>query len=152
MSEVGPTNHPIWVLEIGTHFSLSVACALPFVSFASFVHPYIKPHAEPSIITFPKSSPTDSPDHLAISVMGQSPTALGIAEPLSPLNSDDDGLGETLERIHGCIRGTELDPIIREQPDVREYGLMTGSFLSHLFSFDVTNSVEIQCPSCHHRA
>lgn len=49
--------------------------------------------------------------------------------------SDDDDFKVMLERVHGGIRETELDLILREQPDIREYGLMEGESLRSPFRY-----------------
>lgn len=93
------------------------------------MHPVINADTKPAIVATMKSSARPSPDHVQTSIIGQPPTTLDTPAASSQnMPSDDDDFKVMLERVHGGIGETELDLILREQPDIREYGLMDGGF------------------------
>lgn len=60
-------------------------------------------------------------------MLGYPPTTLDLTAPSSQTIPSDEDFGMMLEKVHGGVRQTEVDSIMREQPDIREYGLMDGT-------------------------
>lgn len=90
---------------------------------------YMPSNTHPGIITTPKTSSSPGRDDLTASLLGQPPTDLDHRDAdtrPSPGNHDDDNLGELLQQIHGSVEQSELDLILKEQPDIQEFGLMEG--------------------------